>query len=102
MRSSDKAGGTPVKSSHWKFHREERLEHAAIGLESEFTFVVDGEKIFPEHVFRDPRDFLGNGLSHRRGRSFNIPTGAAVYFDTGVIEVATPVVEIEPGCAERA
>ncbi|HEX8831520.1 MAG TPA: hypothetical protein VF705_10160, partial [Longimicrobium sp.] len=29
-------------------------------------------------------------------------TGGAVYFDTGVIEVATPVIEIAPGCAARA
>ena len=26
-----------------------------------------------------------------------MPTGGAVYFDTGVIEVATPIIEIEPG-----
>jgi hypothetical protein len=31
-----------------------------------------------------------------------LPVGGAVYFDTGVIEVATPVIEIEAGCAARA
>jgi hypothetical protein len=39
---------------------------------------------------------------HRQGTSYHIPTGGAVYFDTGVIEVATPVIEIERGCAARA
>jgi hypothetical protein len=39
---------------------------------------------------------------HRQGRSYHLPTGGAVYFDTGVIEVATPVFEIESGCAARA
>src|SRR5688500_13000845 len=39
---------------------------------------------------------------HGVGRSYHLPTGGAVYFDTGVIEVATPVIEIEKGCAARA
>jgi hypothetical protein len=38
----------------------------------------------------------------RKGRSFQLPVGGAVYFDTGVIEVATPIIEIETGCAARA
>jgi hypothetical protein len=38
----------------------------------------------------------------RKGRSFQLPVGGAVYFDTGVIEVATPIIEIEAGCAVRA
>jgi hypothetical protein len=38
----------------------------------------------------------------RTGRSFQSPAGGAIYFDTGVIEVATPIVELEPGCCYRA
>jgi hypothetical protein len=38
----------------------------------------------------------------RTGRSFHLPSGGAVYFDTGVIEVATPIIELEPGCCVRA
>ena len=41
-------------------------------------------------------------MMHRTGRSYHLPTGGAVYFDTGVIEIATPVIEIEKGCAARA
>lgn len=80
----------------------ERLQLAAMGMEAEFSLLIDGVPTRPEDVFRDPRDFLGDGLMHRVGTSYHLPTGGAVYFDTGVIEVATPVIEIERGCAARA
>jgi len=80
----------------------DKLQLAAIGMEAEFSVFVDGEQIKPEDVFGDPRAFLGRNLMHRRGTSYHLPTGGAVYFDTGVIEVATPVIEIERGCAARA
>ena len=79
-----------------------RLRLAAIGMEAEFTLVVDDEQVKPEDLFGDPRAFLRGPLMHRVGTSYSLPTGGAVYFDTGVIEVATPVIEIEPGCAARA
>src|SRR5205823_13072432 len=41
-------------------------------------------------------------MMHRVGRSYHLPTGGAVYFDTGVIEIATPVIELARGCAARA
>ena len=40
-------------------------------------------------------------LMHRTGRSFHLPNGAAIYFDTGVIEIASPVMELERGCFGR-
>jgi hypothetical protein len=79
-----------------------RLKLAAIGMEAEFQVAVDGETVRPEDVFGDPRAFLRGNLMHRVGTSYHLPTGGAVYFDTGVIEVATPVIEIERGCAARA
>src|SRR5262245_17963611 len=75
---------------------------AAIGLEAEFGLVVDGTPVKVEQIFRDPRDFIGHTLIHRAGTSYHLPTGGAVYFDTGVIEVATPLIEIERGCGARA
>ncbi len=75
---------------------------AAIGLEAEFALVVDGQPTPVEEVFRDPRDFIGRSLIHRRGTSYHLPTGGIVYFDTGVIEVATPLIEIDRGCGTRA
>jgi hypothetical protein len=74
----------------------------AMGMESEFTVVLDGQPVKPEEVFRTPRDFMRVPLIHRMGRSYQLPTGGAVYFDTGVIEVATPIIELGPACAARA
>lgn len=81
---------------------QDQLQLAAIGMEAEFSVFIDGEQVKPEDVFHDPRTFLGRNLMHRRGTSYHLPTGGAVYFDTGVIEIATPVIEIERGCAARA
>ena len=78
------------------------LALAAIGLESEFTLFVDGKPTRPEDLFRDPRDFLRPPLMHRIGTSYHLPNGGAVYFDTGVVEVATPAIELERGAAARA
>jgi hypothetical protein len=56
----------------------------------------------PEDVFASPRSFIRQPMMHRTGRSYHLPTGGAIYFDTGVVEIATPVIEIEKGCAARA
>jgi hypothetical protein len=80
----------------------ERLRLAAMGMEAECSLMLDNEPTRPESLFGSPRDFIRGDLMHRQGRSFHLPTGSAVYFDTGVIEVATPVIEIERGCAARA
>jgi hypothetical protein len=80
----------------------ERLRLAAIGLEAECSLMLDDQPTRPEALFGSPRDFIRGELMHRQGTSYHLPTGGAVYFDTGVIEVATPVIEIERGCAARA
>ena len=79
----------------------ELLRLAAGGLEAEFTVIADGKVVRPERLFGDPRGFITVPLMHRTGKSFHLPNGAAVYFDTGVIEVATPAMELEPGCFGR-
>jgi len=79
-----------------------RLELAAMGMEAEFSVTVDGQPARPEETFGTPRAFVRGELMHRQGTSYHLPTGGAVYFDTGVIEVATPVIEIERGAAARA
>ncbi|HVS04330.1 MAG TPA: hypothetical protein VMT16_16315 [Thermoanaerobaculia bacterium] len=78
------------------------LALAAIGLEAELELWVDGVRRRPEDVFGTPRAFLRGRPMHRAGTSYHLPTGGAVYFDTGVIEVATPVIEVARGCAARA
>src|SRR5947208_16939321 len=75
---------------------------AAIGIEAEFVVVIDGVPVRPEDIFGSPRRIVRGPLLHRTGRSYHLPTGSAVYFDTGVIELATPMIELERGCAARA
>lgn len=77
-------------------------QHPCIGLEAEFTLYVNGQKRLPEHVFRNPRHLVREKMIPRVGRSWHLPSGGALYFDTGVIEVATPIIEIAPGCCVRA
>jgi hypothetical protein len=80
----------------------QELKLAAMGMEAECSLMLDDQPTRPEALFGSPRDFIRGELMHRQGTSYHLPSGGAVYFDTGVIEVATPVVEIEPGCAARA
>ncbi|HUE77649.1 MAG TPA: hypothetical protein VMM83_06885 [Longimicrobiales bacterium] len=81
--------------------RSREPERGAVGLEAEFVCVVDGEAVDPKDAFGDPRAFLGDGALHRVGTSYHLPTGGAVYFDTGVIEVVTPVIELGTECAAQ-
>jgi hypothetical protein len=86
----------------WKGERlDDRLVQPAAGVEAEFSLLVNDRLAKPEEVFGDPRGFVTVPLMHRTGRSFHLPNGAAIYFDTGVIEIASPVMELERGCFGR-
>jgi hypothetical protein len=89
-----------------RFYRERVLvatpPRAVIGLEAEFNLLVNGRRRRPEKVFGDPSRLVRRRMIPRTGKSFQLPAGGAIYFDTGVIEVATPIVELEPGCCYRA
>src|SRR5882724_2863477 len=89
-----------------RFSRERTLvatpPRAVIGLEAEFNLFVNGRRRRPEKVFGDPSRLVRRRMIPRTGKSFQLPAGGAIYFDTGVIEVATPIVELEPGCCYRA
>lgn len=82
--------------------QQDRLALAAIGMEAEFVLLLDDHPVRPEEIFGSPMGFIRGDLMHRRGTSYHLPNGGAIYFDTGVIEIATPVIEIERGCAARA
>src|SRR5437773_10625101 len=75
---------------------------AVIGLEAEFNLFINGRRRRPEKVFGDPSRLVRSRMIPRTGKSFQLPAGGAIYFDTGVIEVATPIIELEPGCCYRA
>jgi hypothetical protein len=89
-----------------RFSRERTVvaipPRAVIGLEAEFNLFVNGRRRRPEKVFGDPSRLVRRPMIRRTGKSFQSPAGGAIYFDTGVIEVATPIVELEPGCCYRA
>src|SRR5436190_23210835 len=97
---------------HRRAHRDARFgryrafgatpKRAVIGLEAEFNLLINGRRQRPEKVFGAPSRLVRRRMIPRTGKSFQLPAGGAIYFDTGVIEVATPIVEIEPGCCYRA
>lgn len=77
---------------------------AVLGLEAEFSLLVDGVEQRPEEAFGHPAALLRHAegrIVPRVGRSCHLPTGGALYFDTGVVEVATALIEMEAphGCA---
>ena len=75
---------------------------AVIGLEAEFSLIINDIRERPEKIFGTAQKLIRRKMLPRTGRSFQLPSGGAIYFDTGVIEVATPIVELEPGCCYRA
>lgn len=77
------------------------LDMPVIGMEAEFNVWLDGVEIIPEDYWKHPSAFIDANLLARTKKSSQLPTGGAVYFDRGVIEVVTPVIEIAPGCSAR-
>src|SRR4029434_5338720 len=67
-----------------------------------FNLTVNGCRRRPEKVFGDPSRLVRRQMIPRTGKSFQLRAGGAMYFDTGVIEVATSIVELERGCCYRA
>jgi len=77
------------------------LRMPVIGLEAEFKVFIDEDEIVPEDYWRTPAGFIDRPLLKRSTKSSQLPTGGAVYFDGGVLEVVTPVIEIAPQCTAR-
>jgi hypothetical protein len=77
------------------------LRMPVMGLEAEFNVFIDGVEIDPRKYWGSPSNFIDAPLLTRERSSFQLPTGGAVYFDRGVIEVVTPVIELAPGCTAR-
>ncbi|HYK05671.1 MAG TPA: hypothetical protein VE974_28235 [Thermoanaerobaculia bacterium] len=72
-----------------------------IGMESEFNVWLDEVEINPEPYWKHPSAFIDQPLLKREKTSLQLPTGGAVYFDRGVIEVVTPVIELAPHSTAR-
>ncbi|HUP49917.1 MAG TPA: hypothetical protein VNA04_14110 [Thermoanaerobaculia bacterium] len=78
-----------------------RLRMPAIGMESEFNVWLDSVEIDPRRFWKHPSAFIDRALLPREKSSLQLPTGGAVYFDRGVIEVVTPVIELAPHSTAR-
>ena len=72
-----------------------------IGMESEFNVWLDEREIDPKPFWKHPGNFIDRPLLPREKSSLQLPTGGAVYFDRGVIEVVTPVIELAPHSTAR-
>jgi hypothetical protein len=77
------------------------LDMPVMGMESEFNVWLDEEEINPETYWKHPGAFIDRELLKREKTSLQLPTGGAVYFDRGVIEVVTPVIELAPSATAR-
>jgi hypothetical protein len=84
-----------------RFPYTTELELPVIGLEAEFKVFIDDVEVVPEDVWRTPSGLVDKPLLKRTNKSLQLPTGGALYFDGGVIEVVTPVIEIAPQCTAR-
>jgi hypothetical protein len=84
-----------------RFPYRTELEMPVIGLEAEFKVYVDERNVEPETYWRTPGAFIDRPLLRRSAKASQLPTGGAVYFDGGVVEVVTPVIEIAPQCTAR-
>jgi hypothetical protein len=84
-----------------RFPYRSELEMPVIGLEAEFKVFIDDEETVPEEVWRTPAGFIDKPLVKRTTKSMQLPTGGALYFDGGVLEVVTPVIELAPQCTAR-
>jgi len=108
MQSHGKYDDEPAGRRRRRNGRASAFEAAARGLampvtgmEAEFNVVMDGEEIDPRAYWGDPTAFIDAPMLRRERSSLQMPTGGAVYFDRGVIEVVTPVIELAPGCTAR-
>ena len=84
-----------------RFPYRNELSMPVVGLEAEFRVFIDEEAIVPEEYWRTPSAFITRPLLERSKKSSQMPTGGAVYFDGGVLEVVTPVIEMAPQCTAR-
>src|SRR6202140_222091 len=84
-----------------RFPYASELEMPVIGLEAEFKVFLDEREVAPEKIWRTPATLVDRPLLKRPNKSLQLPTGGALYFDGGVVEVVTPVIEIAPQCTAR-
>src|SRR5436305_6687407 len=78
-----------------------RLEMPVIGMESEFNVWIEKSEVDPREYWGHPGASIDRRLPPREKSSLQLPTGGAVYFDRGALEVVTPVIELAPHSTAR-
>lgn len=92
---------TKQDSREFRGRQRKTLKMPVIGMESEFNVWLDEVEIDPKPFWKHPGAFIDRPLLPREKSSLQLPTGGAVYFDRGVIEVVTPVIELAPHSTAR-
>jgi hypothetical protein len=72
------------------------------GIESELAVFVDGERVDPARVWTTPSALVGPAAVETTGPAAPQAGGGVLYFDDGVAEIVTPVIELGPGATARA
>jgi hypothetical protein len=75
---------------------------AVMGIESELAVLVDGERVAPERLWGSASALMGPSPLEPSGNAISLPGGSVLYFDEGVVEIVTPVIELGPAAAARA
>jgi hypothetical protein len=80
---------------------EHTLKMPVTGIEAELAVFVDGERVDPARVWTSPSTLMGPAAVQTSGPAAPLAGGGVVYFDDGVAEIVTPVIELGPGATAR-
>jgi hypothetical protein len=78
------------------------LRQPVIGIECELAVFVNEEKTDPERLWTSPVLLMGPTPVAASGIAATLRGGGVLYFDQGVAEIVTPVIEMGPGATARA
>jgi hypothetical protein len=75
---------------------------AVMGIESELAVIVDGERVAPERIWGSASALMGPSPLEPSGNAISLPGSGVLYFDEGVVEIVTPMIELGPTASARA
>jgi hypothetical protein len=70
------------------------------GIETELLALVDGERVDPERYWTTPAALMGPSPLQAASAA-PLAGGGVLYFDQGVLEIVTPVIELGEGASVR-
>ena len=81
---------------------EHTLKMPVTGIEAELAVFAGGERVDPARLWTSPSALMGPAAVPATGPAAPLAAGGVVYFDDGVAEIVTPVIELGPGATARA